>query len=153
MGSEADLDVVRRMIELQFKLMNDDPEVLYRMPTSVQPDGRREYHVRRNSQDNRQNAAMFQLTGGIEVMEEAWCYYEARKDAAWLRANIGNLEHAAGWILSNTDHLPHGRNNQIGPFQLQPVARPWDLQMTAALAPSSPCIPFEQFFSGCISRR
>ena len=26
MGSEVDLDVVRRMIELQFKLMNDDPE-------------------------------------------------------------------------------------------------------------------------------
>ena len=103
MGSEADLDIVRRMIELQFKLMNDDPENLYRMPTSVQPDGRREYHVRRNSQDNRQNAAMFPLTGNIEVMEEAWRYYEARKDAGWLRLNIGNLEHAAGWILSNTD--------------------------------------------------
>ncbi len=44
-----DLDIVRRMIELQFQLMNDDPEALYRMPTSVQPDGRREYHVRRNS--------------------------------------------------------------------------------------------------------
>jgi hypothetical protein len=103
MGSEVDLDVVRRMIELQFKLMNDDPERLYRAPTSVQPDGRREYHVRRNSQDNRQNAAMFPLTGNIEVIEEAWRYYEARKDAAWLRSNIGNLEHAAGWILANTD--------------------------------------------------
>jgi hypothetical protein len=103
MGSEADLDVVRRMIELQFKLMNDDPEALYRMPTSVQPDGRREYHVRRNSLDNRQNAAMFPLTGDIEAIEESWRYYEARKDAAWLRTNIANLEHAAGWILSNTD--------------------------------------------------
>jgi hypothetical protein len=103
MGSEADLDVVRRMIELQFKLMNDDPEGLYRIPTSVQRDGRREYHVRRNSQDNRQNAAMFPLTGDIEVIEEAWRYYQARKDAEWLRSNIGNLEHSAGWILSNTD--------------------------------------------------
>lgn len=103
MGSAVDLDIVRRMIELQFKLMNDDPEALYRMPTSVQPDGRREYHVRRNSQDNRQNAAMFPLTGNIEVIEEAWRYYEARKDAAWLQSNIGNLEHAAGWVLSNTD--------------------------------------------------
>src|SRR5215471_12946050 len=107
MGSEADLDIVRRMIELQFKLMNDDPERLYRAPTSVQPDGRREYHVRRNSLDNRQNAAMFPLTGDIEVIEEASCYYKARKDAAWLRSNIENLEHAAGWILSNTD--PYGR--------------------------------------------
>ena len=103
MGSEADLDVVRRMIELQFKLMNDDPELLYRAPTSVQPNGTREYHVRRNSQNNKENAAMFPLTGNIEVIEEAWHYYEARKDAAWLRSNIGNLEHAAGWVLSNTD--------------------------------------------------
>jgi hypothetical protein len=102
-ASEADFDIVRRMIELQFKLMNDDPEHLYRAPTSVQPDGRREYHVRRNSQDDRQNAAMFPLTGDIEVIEESWRYYEARKDAAWLRQNIANLEHAAGWILSNTD--------------------------------------------------
>ena len=103
MASEADLDVVKRMIELQFKLMNDDPERLYRAPTSVQPDGRREYHVRRNSKDDRQNAAMFPLTGNIEVMEEAWRYYEARKDAAWLRANIENLEHATGWTLASVD--------------------------------------------------
>ena len=103
MGSEADLDIVRRMIELQFKLMKDDPEGLSRMPTSVQPDGRREYHVRRNSEDKHQNAAMFPLTGDIEVIEEAWRYYKARKDAAWLRSNIGNLEAAAAWILSNTD--------------------------------------------------
>lgn len=102
-GSEVDLDIVERMIELQFKLMNNDPERLYRDPTSVQPDGRREYHVRRNSEDNRVNAAMFPLTGDIEVIEEAWRYYEARKDAAWLRTNIANLEHAAGWVLSNTD--------------------------------------------------
>ena len=103
MGSEADLDVVKRMIELQFKLINDDPERLFRAPTSVQPNGTREYHVRRNSQDNRQNAAMFPLTGDVEVIEEAWGFYEARKDAAWLRSNIENLEHAAGWVLANTD--------------------------------------------------
>ena len=103
MGSEADLDVVKRMIELQFKLMNDDPERLYRAPTSVQPDGRREYHVRRNSKDDRRNAAMFPLTGNIEVMEEAWRYYAARKDAAWLKANIENLEDAAGWTLASVD--------------------------------------------------
>jgi hypothetical protein len=103
MASEVDLDIVKRMIELQFKLMNDDPEHLFRAPTSVQPDGRREYHVRRNSQDNHQNAAMFPLTGDIEVIEEAWRYYQARKDLSWLRSNIDNLEHAAGWILSNTD--------------------------------------------------
>lgn len=103
MGTDLDLDVVKRMIELQFKLMNDDPERLYRAPTSVQPDGRREYHVRRNSKDNRENAAMFPLTGNIEVMEEAWHYYEAKKDAAWLQLNIGELEDAAGWTLKIMD--------------------------------------------------
>jgi hypothetical protein len=102
-GSEADLDVVRRMIELQFKLMEDDPEHLSRAPTSVQPDGRREYHVRRNSQDNRQNAAMFPLTANIEVIEEAWHYYEATKDTAWLHAHIQNLERAAAWTAASTD--------------------------------------------------
>lgn len=102
-GSEADLDIVRRMIELQFKLMNDDPEHLYRAPTSVQPDGRREYHVRRNSLDNHQNAAMFPLTGNIEVVEESWRYYEITKNLSWLRSNITNLEKAAGWIAANTD--------------------------------------------------
>jgi len=83
--------------------MKDDPEGLWRAPCSVQPDGRREYHIRRNSEDRRTNAAMFPLTGNIEVMEEAWRYYEARKDAAWLRANIENLEHAAGWTLAHVD--------------------------------------------------
>jgi hypothetical protein len=107
MGSEADLDVVKRMIELQFKLMRDDPERLSRAPTSVQPDGRREYHVRRNSKDNRQNAAMFPLTGDIEVLEEAWRYYESRKDVGWLRENIESLEEAAVWIEASIDQ--HGR--------------------------------------------
>ena len=96
-ASQLDLDIVKRMIELQFRLMNDDPEHLYRAPTSVQPNGRREYHVRRDSVNRNENAAMFPVTGNIEVIEEAWRYYEAVKDAAWLRSNIGNLEHAASW--------------------------------------------------------
>lgn len=102
-GSPLDLDVVKRMIELQFRLMKDDPEHLYRAPTSVQPDGRREYHVRRDSLDRRENAAMFPVTGNIEVIEEVWRYYAATKDRVWLRESIGNLEDAAGWVLANTD--------------------------------------------------
>ncbi len=103
MGSAVDLDVVRRMIELQFKLMQDDPERLYRAPTSVQPDGRREYHVRRNSEDNRVNAAMFPLTGNIEVVEESFNYYKATRDSEWLRAHIDDLEHAARWTAAHVD--------------------------------------------------
>ena len=103
MGSELDLDIVRRMIELQFRLMKDDPEGLYRAPTSVQPDGTREYHIRRNSKDNHVNAGMFPLTGDIEVIEEAWHYYEARKDVGWLRSHIEDVEHAAGWTMASVD--------------------------------------------------
>lgn len=107
MCTAVDLDIVRRMIALQFKLMQDDPERLSRIPTSVQPNGTREYHIRRDSKDARENAAMFPLTANIEVVEESWQYYAARKDLHWLRENIDNLEHAAGWTLASTD--PYGR--------------------------------------------
>lgn len=103
MATAADLDVVRRMIQLQFKLMNDDPEKLFRDPCSVQPSGLREYHVRRSSEDRRTNAEMFLLTGNMEVLEESWLYFEATKDTAWLRANIVNLENAASLTVANTD--------------------------------------------------
>lgn len=103
MGSAVDLDIVRRMIALQFKVMNDDPEKLFRIPCSVQPSGMREYEVRRNSQDRRENAEMFLLTGNIEVLEESWRYYQATKDLAWLRSNIVNLENAASLTIWNTD--------------------------------------------------
>lgn len=103
MGSAPDLDVVRRMIELQFRVMNDDPEKLFRIPCAVQPSGIREYHVRRNSQDRRENAEMFLLTGNIEVLEESWRYYEATKDTEWLRRNITNFENAASVTVDNTD--------------------------------------------------
>ena len=96
------------MIELDFKLMNDDPEDSIVFLAPVQPDGTREYHIRRNSVDNKQNAAMFPVTGNIEVMESAWRYYEASKDVPWLRANILNLEHASSWTLSHVDHASTG---------------------------------------------
>ena len=53
------------MIELQFKLMVEDPEKLWRDPCAIQPDGTREYHVRRNSIDAKTNAEMFLVTGNI----------------------------------------------------------------------------------------
>jgi hypothetical protein len=102
-AADADLDVARRMIELQFKLMQDDPEKLFRDPTSVQPNGVRQYHVRRDSQDHRENADMFLVTGNIEVLEESFRYLAATHDTAWLARNIVNLENAASWTIANTD--------------------------------------------------
>jgi hypothetical protein len=102
-GSDLDIDVVKRMIELQFKLMQDDPEGLFRNPCSVQPSGEREYHIRRNSQNNKVNANMFLLTGNMEVLEESFHYFEATKDSVWLSKNIDNLEKAAALTIANTD--------------------------------------------------
>lgn len=102
-ASDLDIDVVKRMIELQFKLMQDDPEGLFRDPCSVQPSGEREYHIRRNSQNNKVNANMFLLTGNMEVLEESFHYFEATKDSLWLNKNIGNLEKAAALTIANTD--------------------------------------------------
>lgn len=102
-ASDLDIDVVKRMMELQFKLMQDDPEGLFRDPCSVQPSGEREYHIRRNSQNNKVNANMFLLTGNMEIQEEAFHYFEATKDSVWLNKNIENLEKAAALTIANTD--------------------------------------------------
>ncbi len=90
----------------------------------------REYEVRRDSEDGKENAEMFLLTGNIEVLEESWRYYQATKDTAWLRANIVNLENAASLTIANTDQygrvwsdvyyedqvIKDGRATQAGAF-------------------------------------
>ena len=102
-GSDLDINVVKRMIELQFKLMQDDPEGLFRNPCAIQPTGEREYHVRRNSENNKVNADMFLLTGNMEVLEESFHYFEATKDTVWLNTNIDKLEKAAAFTIANID--------------------------------------------------
>ncbi len=143
-GSALDLDVVRRMIALQFQVMNDDPEKLFRIPCSIQPSGLREYHIRRNSQDRRTNAEMFLLTGNVEVLEESWRYYQATKDIAWLRSNIVNLENAASLTIANTDQygrvwsdvyyedqvIKDGRVTQAGAFAAHTFGLLADMEIT-----------------------
>jgi hypothetical protein len=102
-GNELDYDVVRRMIELQIKLMKEDPEGLWRDPCAIQPNGDREYHVRRSSLDGSTNAVMFLITGNVEVLESAWLYTAATKDMDWLRLHIEALESAASCIEDQMD--------------------------------------------------
>jgi hypothetical protein len=106
-GSNLDLSVVRRMIELQLRMMREDPTGLWRNPCAVQPSGNREYHVRRNSMDRKENAVMFLVTGNIEVLESIWMYVARTKDAGWLHAHIADIERAAAGIEEYID--PHGR--------------------------------------------
>ncbi|WP_199806845.1 MULTISPECIES: hypothetical protein [unclassified Streptomyces] len=104
-GSRTDQDVVRRMIDLQLRLMREDPQQLWRDPCAVQPDGDREYHVRRASADGSRNAVMFLVTGNVEVLESAWLYYARTKDADWLRDRVEDLEGAASCVVGCVDPL------------------------------------------------
>ncbi len=97
-GSQTDLDVVRRMIELQLRMMREDPQQLWRDPCAVQPDGTREYHVRRNSLDGTANAVMFLVTGNVEVLESIWLYVARTKDLAWLETHLADIEGAASCV-------------------------------------------------------
>ena len=105
MGSRLDRDVVRRMLELQLRMMREDPTQLWRNPCAVQPSGNREYHVRRNSMDGRENAEMFLVTGNIEVLEEIWLHVGHTGDLDWLRRHIVDIEGAAAAIALHIDPL------------------------------------------------
>ncbi len=102
-GDAVNEAIVRRMIELQLKLMGEDPQGLWRDPCALQPNGEREYHVRRSSQDGRNNAEMFLITGNVEVLESAWLYVAATKDKEWLARHILDLEGAASCVEDNID--------------------------------------------------
>lgn len=104
MAGAFELDVVKRMMELQFRMMREDPIQMWRNPCSVQPDGTREYHIRRNSLDGSTNAEMFLVTGNVEVLETAWLYMAAAKDKKWLANHIENLEGAASLVEYLTDN-------------------------------------------------
>lgn len=106
-GDPLGLDVVRRMLELQFRLMREDPERAWRNPCAVQLDGTREYHVRRSSLDGSANAVMFLVTGNVEILESAWLYVALRKDLTWLERHLPDLQGAASLIEDLTDR--HGR--------------------------------------------
>jgi hypothetical protein len=104
-GSTLDLDVVRRMIELQLRLMREDPQQLWRDPCAVQPNGDREYHVRRSSLDGKENANMFLVSGNVEVIESIWLYVARTKDLRWLRDKISDIEGAASCVEACIDRL------------------------------------------------
>lgn len=103
MADELDLAVVKRMMELQLKMMAEDPEQAFRDPCAIQPNGAREYHVRRNSLDNSENAEMFLVTGNIEIIESAFFYYSAVRDRAWLGDHMEGLEQSLSLVESCID--------------------------------------------------
>lgn len=98
MGDTFELGLIRRMLELQLKLMAEDPEQLYRDPCSLQPDGVREYHVRRSSKDLQTNAVMFLITGNVEIIESVWLYVAASGDWDWFLNHKEGLENSLSLV-------------------------------------------------------
>lgn len=86
MGDAFDLQVVRRMLELQLRLMRTDWRRQFRIPCSLQPNGRREYRVYRKSKDKKVKAVMFLLTGVIELVEELYHYFCLTKDLGFVKS-------------------------------------------------------------------
>jgi hypothetical protein len=102
-GSDVDLSIVRRMIELELKLAREDYCGLWRAPCALQPSGAREYNVRRNSEDGKTNAVMFLVSGNVEMLESAWLYVARTKDLKWLQAHIEDIEMTAWGVEKYMD--------------------------------------------------
>lgn len=102
-GSDLDLAIVKRMIELDLRLAEEDYCGLWRVPCAVQPDGSREYNVRRKSEDGVTMAAMFLVSGNVELIESAWLYVTRTKDLDWLSNNIETIELVAQSVESHID--------------------------------------------------
>ncbi|HEY3412684.1 MAG TPA: hypothetical protein VGM51_06470 [Armatimonadota bacterium] len=102
-GDEVDLAVVGRMIDLELRMMRENPDGFWGCPCAVQPDGVREYFWRRATLDGSNEAQMFRLSGNAEVQENAWLYYALTKDRAWLEARIEDMERATKQIVRFID--------------------------------------------------
>ncbi len=103
LGGQLETDVVRRMLELQFRTMAKDCRTRRRIPCSVQRSGRREYRVLRKSEDGKTKAQMFPLTGILELCEELYAYFCQTKDTAFLQAHIEELERGLALAEEKTD--------------------------------------------------
>ena len=103
LGGQLETDVVRRMMELQFRTMTKDRRQHRRIPCSVQKSGRREYCVLRKSEDGKEKAQMFPLTGILELCEELYTYFCQTKDTAFLQAHIEELERGLTLAEEKTD--------------------------------------------------
>jgi len=97
-GGKAEAELIRRMLELQMKIMREDKKGLSRNVCAVQPSRKREYNVWRRSRDLKANAQMFRVTANIEFVEGMYHYYCMSKDIDFIRKNIDALERNCAYI-------------------------------------------------------
>lgn len=103
MGDKFDAEIVRRMIELQLRVMRTDWRGQYRNLLSLQPNGRREYRIYRKSLDKNNKAIMFLVTANLEIVEEIYNYYRLTKDKRFLTENFETVEKGLGYVESFID--------------------------------------------------
>lgn len=103
MSDKFDAEIVRRMIELQLRVMRTDWRKQYRNLLSLQPNGRREYRVYRKSLDKKTKAIMFLVTANLEIVEEIYNYYCLTKDKKFLTENFETAEKGLAYVESFID--------------------------------------------------
>lgn len=103
MGDKFDTEVVKRMIELQLRVMRTDWRGQFRNLLSLQPNGRREYRIYRRSQNKKTKAIMFLVTANLEIVEEIYNYYCLTKDIEFLKSNIETVEAGLRYVQNFID--------------------------------------------------
>jgi len=106
-GGAAEASLIRRMLELQLKVMREDKTAKSKNLCAIQPNRNREYDVWRDSRDRKCKAQMFRITANIEFIEGIYNYYSLTKDLDFLRTNIEATERNCTYIESfiRTDGL------------------------------------------------
>ena len=97
-GGAAEAALIRRMLELQLKIMREDKTAQSKNVCAVQPNRSREYDVWRRSRDRRCKAQMFRVTANIEFAEGLYNYYCLTKDMDFLRLHIEAAERSCAYI-------------------------------------------------------
>ena len=97
-GGKLEAEIIKRMLELQIKIMQEDPKGISRNVCAVQPNGHREYDVWRSSKDHTVKAQMFRVTANIEFVEEVYEYYSMTKDKSFIKNNLLALENNCEYI-------------------------------------------------------
>jgi len=100
----AEASLIRRMLELQLKIMREDKTASSKNVCAVQPSRAREYDVWRSSADKSVRAQMFRITANIEFIEGMYNYYCLTKDIDFLRTHLHALERNCTYIESFIRH-------------------------------------------------
>lgn len=99
-GGKCEAALIKRMLELQLKIMREDRKGLSRNVCAVQPNRRREYNVWRKSLDKKCRAQMFRITANIEFVEGLYNYYSLTKDIGFIKNNIAATEKNCDYVES-----------------------------------------------------